>query len=49
MEAFTIMIGWEGALSKEMVDVFMELDMIYSKMEAQKLKKELSRGNKNGR
>ena len=38
--AFVSMIGWEGPASKSMVDVFMELDAIYSKMEAQKVKRD---------
>jgi hypothetical protein len=35
--SFAVLIGWEGALPKDMIDVFMELDTFFSKMELQKI------------
>lgn len=41
------MTAWQGPLSKEMMDVFLELDNFHSRMEAQKLKEESAK-NKHG-
>jgi hypothetical protein len=50
IEAFCIMVGWEGSISKTMLDVFMELDMFFDKMEAQRIDEEMKEEKrKNGR
>jgi hypothetical protein len=46
IESFMSMVGWSGPLSKSILDVFLELDAFYEKMEAQMMEKEAEHNRK---
>ena len=48
IESFTLTVGWKGAIPKIMLDVFMELDLFYDKMEAERIEKEAKAKNNHG-
>jgi hypothetical protein len=49
IESFMALVGWYGPLSKSILDVFLELDNFYEKMETQMMEKEMESRKKHGR
>lgn len=47
--AFMALVGWQGPLSKSILDVFLELDVFYDKMETQMMDKEIESKKRYGR